>query len=91
MAAEFLLFLSHDSREAMDDSNPAIFLYYADDELKLVSAPFKASQMGRSRGYAVRKHGVLEATHRVVASSLEKMAIPLTLLSARRRAKQAAF
>lgn len=55
------------------------------------SAAFKAYHMGRSRVYAARKHGLPGAGGRALASALGQLASPLTVLSARRRAKQAAF
>ncbi|MCZ0812591.1 MAG: glycosyltransferase family 2 protein [Pseudomonadota bacterium] len=55
------------------------------------SAAFKAFHMGRSRVYATRKHGLPGAGRKALASALLQLLSPLTLLSARKRAKQTAF
>ncbi len=55
------------------------------------SAAFKAFHMGRSRVYATRKHGLPGAGCKAFTSALLQLLSPLTLLSARKRAKQAAF
>ena len=47
--------------------------------------------MGRSRVYATRKHGLPGAGRKAFTSALLQLLSPLTLLSARKRAKQAAF
>lgn len=55
------------------------------------SAAFKAFHMGRSRVYATRKHGLPGAGRKALTSALLQLLSPLTLLSARKRAKQTAF
>ncbi|MGC1488978.1 MAG: glycosyltransferase family 2 protein [Albidovulum sp.] len=55
------------------------------------SAAFKARHMGRSRVYAMRKHGRPLPLVRSVISALLQLANPLLLLSARSRAKRWAF
>src|SRR6056297_676382 len=55
------------------------------------SAAFKAFHMGRSRVYAARKHRLPGAGRKALMSALMQLASPLTLLSARKRAKQLAF
>ncbi len=55
------------------------------------SAAFKAFHMGRSRVYAARKHDLPGAGRKALVSALLQLVSPLTLLSARKRAKQAAF
>jgi GT2 family glycosyltransferase len=55
------------------------------------SAAFKAFHMGRSRVYAARKHHLPGAGRKALVSALVQLASPLTLLSARKRAKQLAF
>jgi GT2 family glycosyltransferase len=55
------------------------------------SAAFKAFHMGRSRVYAARKHQVPGAGRKALVSALVQLVSPLTLLSARKRAKQLAF
>ncbi|SHL35309.1 Glycosyltransferase, GT2 family [Roseovarius litoreus] len=55
------------------------------------SAAFKAFHMGRSRVYAARKHQLPGAGRKALVSALVQLISPLTLLSARKRAKQLAF
>ncbi|EDM69527.1 glycosyl transferase, family 2 [Roseobacter sp. AzwK-3b] len=55
------------------------------------SAAFKAFHMGRSRVYAARKHQLPGAGRKALVSALMQLISPLTLLSARKRAKQMAF
>jgi len=55
------------------------------------SAAFKAFHMGRSRVYAARKHQLPGAGRKALVSALMQLISPLTLLSARKRAKQLAF
>lgn len=55
------------------------------------SAAFKAFHMGRSRVYAARKHQLPGAGRKALVSALVQLVSPLTLLSARKRAKQWAF
>lgn len=55
------------------------------------SAAFKAFHMGRSRVYATRKHHLPGAGRKALLSAVAQLISPLTLLSARKRAKQAAF
>jgi N-acetylglucosaminyl-diphospho-decaprenol L-rhamnosyltransferase len=51
-------------------------------------AAFKGWHMGRSRVYAMRKHGMSAAMPRAILSSVLQLASPVAMLSRRRRAKQ---
>lgn len=55
------------------------------------TAALKAFHMGRSRIYATRKHNVPGARRKALFSALIQLASPLTIFSARKRAKQTAF
>lgn len=55
------------------------------------SAAFKAFHMGRSRVYAMRKHGLTGAALKTLMPAFAQLISPITLLSARKRAKQKAF
>lgn len=54
-------------------------------------AALKAYHMGRSRVYAMRKHGLTLYRVRNVAAGLGKLANPLVLLSSRKRAQASGF
>lgn len=54
-------------------------------------AALKAWHMGRSRVYAMRKHGRPFAASLAIGRALVQMLSPLTVLSARKRAKHVAF
>ncbi len=51
-------------------------------------AAFKGWHMGRSRVYAMRKHGVATAAPRTILSAVVQLVSPTGILSRRRRAKQ---
>ena len=55
------------------------------------TAALKAWYMGQSRVYACRKHGMPNAFGNALFEALSKLLSPLTLLSARKRAKHLAF
>jgi N-acetylglucosaminyl-diphospho-decaprenol L-rhamnosyltransferase len=55
------------------------------------TAALKAWYMGQSRVYACRKHGMPNAFGNALIEALSKLLSPLTLLSARKRAKHLAF
>jgi hypothetical protein len=55
------------------------------------TAAFKAWHMGRSRVYAMRKHGIPLARTRAIASAVLQLLSPAAWFSRRRLAKQRAF